>query len=281
MEDTKKLFRTLLVFFFLSIFNIYAVRNIYTYIYFPVSEECKKTQKVEIYLEDLKNRLIEIRKQQEDVVRNSLDIIKEIDKVSSKLTWNKNESGVAEDHISKIQHLIQELEASYKGKEIQRIPKLSTYQKQDMQKIIENFENMTKNDVNKGRDSSEKLDAFQGKLDNTFQKKSGIKKDNIQDKINKFSKIQLKNDTPTTSEKFHDNLDNINVNLNRKKSLCEENVDHDCYSYYASCSSSIESFQKFNAFDIKSDNAISKCSSSFTDWDGDKKQSDLDLKNTN
>ena len=241
-------------------------------------------------MQDLKNRLMEIRKQQEEVVKNSLDIIKEIDKVSSKLTWDDDESEVTDDHISKIQKLIQEFEATYKGKQNRKITKLSIYQKQDMQRIIENFENMNKIDVHKEnvvlpcktKDSSEKINTFWDKAENLNQqnqeKNECTVSDNIRDKINKFSRKQPKYDTPTTSKEVNETANNINVITQRKKFLCEENTEQDCCSYYASCCSSIASFQKFNPMDVKSDIAISKCSSTVTGYDGDKEDSDLELK---
>ncbi|XP_036324940.1 uncharacterized protein LOC118738126 [Rhagoletis pomonella] len=138
-------------------------------------EETLKTQRVEIYLNDLKERLKDLRVQHDEVIQNSVDIIKEIDEVSSGLLLPQKIGKCSSDNVTKIKRLIQEFETARESNS-KKMP-ISIESKVDIRKILQNFEQLNESQVLKeslvlfkrAKESLEKIDTFLGtNLDNVI-----------------------------------------------------------------------------------------------------------------
>nr|XP_014085819.1 uncharacterized protein LOC106614551 [Bactrocera oleae] len=186
-------------------------------------EETLKTQRVEVYLNDLKERLKELRVQHDEVIQNSVDIIKEIDEVSSGLLLPQNSDIDSSDNVTKIKKLIKEFETARESNST-KIP-VSIESKVDIRKILQNFEKLNESHVLKeslvlfkrAKESLEKIDTFLGThLENVItQSVNAIKGNiNITTKV-----IEFENDcgqSPTFPQHSSDTLNNIVVNDDNK-----------------------------------------------------------------
>ncbi|XP_004534287.1 uncharacterized protein LOC101449067 [Ceratitis capitata] len=131
-------------------------------------EEALKTQRVEVYLNDLKERLKELRVQHDEVIKNSVEIIKEIDEVSSGLLHPQNNELNSTDNVTKIKRLIKEFE-TVKESNSNKMP-VSIESKVDIRRILQNFEKLNESHVLKeslvllkrAKESLEKIDIFLG-----------------------------------------------------------------------------------------------------------------------
>ncbi|XP_053947362.1 uncharacterized protein LOC128856031 [Anastrepha ludens] len=192
-----------------------------------LSEETLKTQRVEVYLNDLKERLKELRVQHDEVIQNSVDIIKEIDEVSSELLLPQN-SGVSPNHnAAKIKQLIQEFETARESNST-KAP-ISIESKVDIRKILQNFEKLNDSHVLKeslvlfkrAKESLEKIDTFLGThLEHVITQSANVDKPNTEPPITRESttvaKIDNTNDELLASPK--PSLDIINTIANNDRS---------------------------------------------------------------
>ncbi|XP_067632774.1 GTPase activating protein homolog 3 [Eurosta solidaginis] len=130
--------------------------------------EAIKTQRVEIYLNDLKERINELRLKHDEVIQNSVDIIKEIDDVSSGLLIPHNSNISPNANVNKIKKLIQEFETAKESNSTKT--SITIDSKVDIRKILQNLEKLNESHVLKeslvifkrAKESLDKIDTFLG-----------------------------------------------------------------------------------------------------------------------
>ncbi|XP_054087597.1 uncharacterized protein LOC105218808 isoform X2 [Zeugodacus cucurbitae] len=195
-------------------------------------EETLKTQRVEVYLNDLKERLKELRVQHDEVIQNSVDIIKEIDEVSSGLLLPQNSGVDCNDNVTKIKKLIKEFESARESNSA-KIP-VSIESKVDIRKILQNFEKLNESHVLKeslvlfkrAKESLEKIDTFLGThLENVIIQSVNASKGNLNPPISSTTTkvVEFHNDceqSPTLPQFSSDTINNIVINDNNKITDC-------------------------------------------------------------
>uniref|UniRef100_A0A034WTU2 Uncharacterized protein n=1 Tax=Bactrocera dorsalis TaxID=27457 RepID=A0A034WTU2_BACDO len=195
-------------------------------------EETLKTQRVEVYLNDLKERLKELRVQHDEVIQNSVDIIKEIDEVSSGLLLPQNSGIDSSDNVTKIKKLIKEFESA-KESNSTKTP-VSIESKVDIRKILQNFEKLNESHVLKeslvlfkrAKESLEKIDVFLGThLENVISQSVNASKAKINPLTSAVTtkNAEFENDcgqSPTFPQLNSDTVNDIIVNDDNKVRDC-------------------------------------------------------------
>lgn len=228
-----------------------------------VPEYTHRTQRgVEIYLEDLKERLNQLRMQNDAVIHNSEEIINELDEVSSTLVLTENcGSGQGNERLTKIKKLILEFEKSNDECSAKTTVVPETHV--NLKQILENFEKLTGSQLLKdslllfrrAKESLEKIDTL---LDNGQENHNNCKKCNISEGIRQqvclFSqnKKQLLIDINSGSSRNAIESDNSNAAQAPTTTMgtCElaplpVSDSMEPISNYVSCCSSIESLQQY------------------------------------
>ncbi|XP_037943258.1 uncharacterized protein LOC119685237 [Teleopsis dalmanni] len=211
------------------------------------------TQRVEVYLNDLKNRLQELRLKHDEVIHESVEIIQEIGDVGTTL-MSKSMSTVPSKPKGSIKDLIKTFENVSLADTIKPVPaKVSIGAKVDINKILENFEKLNQSHVLKEslmlfkrcKESFEKIDSM---LDDP-----GVELED--DNINLKGKIEL----------FNNNGSNTKVSSSGKQP-----------SMYGSCSSlqSVENFH--SSLDILEPEP-STSTHNIEGYDGDNENSEFDV----
>ncbi|XP_005179339.1 uncharacterized protein LOC101887782 [Musca domestica] len=205
---------------------------------FTLPDEALKIQRVDIYLQDLKDRLNELRLQHNAVIRNSEDIINEIDEVSSTLLLvDDAASDITPERMTKIRKLIHEFEKA-KDKKFNRTSPQTPETKPhvNIKKILENFEKL--NDSHLLQDSLQLFRRAKESLD----------------RIDYFlqSPKDISETRNLTSDIRHKiNIFSYNKNESRKEARgndigkCDDGMDvRETISNYVSCCSSLNSISK-------------------------------------
>uniref|UniRef100_A0A1B0AGL4 Uncharacterized protein n=1 Tax=Glossina pallidipes TaxID=7398 RepID=A0A1B0AGL4_GLOPL len=263
-------------------------------------EETLRTQRVEIYLQDLKERLKQLRQKHDEVIQNSVEIIREIEEVSSTLLVTPQESvSNTEENMTKIKKLIQEFETA-KQQETGSKTKLPVVleSRVDIQQILQNFEQLTESRVlkeslllfRKAKESFEKIDNFFGKLgclDGSVTAAAttaaAISRNNVREarlsktaSNNVRSKIELFNQSQSllkTCKSCSTEIDfDILLNDSHHDKPDGEHTDGVC-SNYASCYSSLLSIPKC----LSKDNVLRRQKSLENGYEGDNDDSDYNL----
>ncbi|XP_018785688.1 PREDICTED: uncharacterized protein LOC108966963 isoform X2 [Bactrocera latifrons] len=195
-------------------------------------EETLKTQRVEVYLNDLKDRLKELRVQHDEVIQNSVDIIKEIDEVSSGLLLPQNSGINSSDNVTKIKKLIKEFESARESNST-KTP-VSIESKVDIRKILQNFEKLNESHVLKeslvlfkrAKESLEKIDVYLGThLENVISQSVNASKGNINPLTSAVTtkNVEFEKDcgqSSTFPQRNSDNVNNIVLNDDNKVRDC-------------------------------------------------------------
>uniref|UniRef100_A0A1A9VYD1 Uncharacterized protein n=1 Tax=Glossina austeni TaxID=7395 RepID=A0A1A9VYD1_GLOAU len=265
-----------------------------------VPEETLRTQRVDIYLQDLKERLKQLRQKHDEVIQNSVEIIREIEEVSSSLLVAPQENvSNAEENMTKIKKLIQEFEsAKRQGTSSKTKLPVVLESRVDIQQILQNFEHLTESRVlkeslllfRKAKESFEKIDNFFGKLgclDGSVNAvnaaTAAISRYNVREaQLNKTasnnvrSKIELFNQSQSllkTCKSCATEIDfNILLNDSHHDKPDRKHVDGVC-STYASCCSSLLSLPKC----LSKDSIVKRQKSLDTGYEGDNDDSDYNL----
>lgn len=269
--------------------------------------ETVRIQRVEVYLQDLKERLQQLRHKHDEVIQNSVDIIKEIDQVSSTLLLptgsDGNSQNNGEENKPKIKKLIKEFEtANSKHVNGSVKPQVIIEGSVNIQEILKNFEQLNDSHVlkdsllffRKAKESLEKIDNFFGKLDNLIKTNNSPNNNVIitnselnenQIKMNKVrDKIQLFNQT-NSIRKNDSNDSQMSTNIMINELIVEQQIDDnklcdDTNSNYTSCCSSLMSLDR-SAHRKDATLQDGKCSkdsiATETGYEGDNDDSEYDL----
>ncbi|KAL9899481.1 uncharacterized protein ACN427_007140 [Glossina fuscipes fuscipes] len=261
-------------------------------------EETLRTQRVEIYLQDLKERLKQLRQKHDEVIQNSVEIIREIEEVSSSLLVTPQESVInTEENMTKIKKLIQEFETA-KQQETSSKTKLPVVleSRVDIQQILQSFEQLTESRVlkeslvlfGKAKESFEKIDNFFGKLgclDGSVNNVAGAATTTATIPRNNVREARL---SKTTSNNVRSKIELFNQSQSLLKTCksCSTEIDfsillndshHDkpdgVCSNYASCCSSLLSIPKC----LSKDNILKRQRSLENGYEGDNDDSDYNL----
>lgn len=253
-----------------------------------VPEDVLKIQRVEIYLNDLKERLNELRIQHDEVIHSSVEMIKEIDEVSSTLLSTSSNT-TAGENMTKIKKLIMEFESAKETCNKQKPVIVGNHI--DIQKILQNFEKLNESHflkdnlifLRKARESLEKIDTYLGA--GLVDLKKVAVSESIRDKINKLNPnkevdVEVASKCLSNSEKYDLCKENILSNsprdfLRQTQKNDEETIVLDelqgnmskdkmeTASNYASCCSSFAS--------------LSVCKNSLNGYEGDNDDSEFDM----
>lgn len=227
-----------------------------------------------------------MRHKHDEVIQHSVDIIKEIDEVSSTLllpqSLASNESG---ENITRIKQLIHEFEGA-KNASSQKVSTAPTIEsKVDIRKILQNFEQLNESHVLKeslvlfkrAKESFEKIDTFFDKLGTSRKKSDGGGPDGPNDENNNDSvsvgggAVGVSNSGVSDGCGKHSSLKH-KINMFNGGKEFEKTP-----SRYASCCSSIMSIEAFRSTEDIVVAEVNSSVSSENGYEGDNDDSEYDL----
>ncbi|XP_061397562.1 uncharacterized protein LOC133333264 [Musca vetustissima] len=227
-------------------------------------DEAMQIQRVDIYLQDLKERLKQLRLQHSTVIRKSEDIIQEIDEVSSTLHLVENSAtNLCADRMTRIKKLILEFEKAKDKEYDHTTASQSPPPPVDIKKILENFEKL--NDSHLLRDSlqlfrkaKESLDQIDNILSTPAKdvKNAGSNYGGVGAIRHKIKMFNVSEKAPTSGVQFH-NQDPLDV--------------RETISNYVSCCSSLDSISN----DLPENSSIFQ--NSLNGYEGDNDDSEIDV----
>ncbi|XP_073818130.1 uncharacterized protein [Musca autumnalis] len=229
-------------------------------------DESMKIQRVDIYLQDLKERLKQLRLQHSAVIQSSEDILNEINEVSSTLPLveNSEATNISPERMTKIKKLIWEFEEAKDKEHGHRRQTVSLDEKPhvDIKKILQDFEKLNESHL-----LSDSLQLFRkakvalDKIDNFL----GASKDAIEPRNNVHHKIQFYNYDKADGMKECSTPGHAGLNKNQDPLAVRETL-----SNYVSCCSSLASVSK----DFENSSALTN---SLSGYEGDNDDSEFDV----